>query len=173
MSEGEGDRTDKRSSVAWPFSRFIVRSLAERGGSGLHSAAQGLMVRVFTQKSQPIVRLALVVDPQVRRAARARTERFVVRIKGSAFADHVSFNPIVARCYIDDVNTISLVLPNDVQLNDICVCIVLEPDSVTSVRPNEVHLNEVCVYVRVKRDSILTVVKHLIFLDQIARSAVL
>ena len=32
---------DKRSSVAWPSSRFIVLSLAERGGSGLHSAAQG------------------------------------------------------------------------------------------------------------------------------------
>jgi len=28
-----GERTDKRSSVAWPSSRFIVLSLAERGGS--------------------------------------------------------------------------------------------------------------------------------------------
>ena len=35
------ERTDKRSPVAWPSSRFIVLSLAERGGSGLHSAAQG------------------------------------------------------------------------------------------------------------------------------------
>jgi TadE-like protein len=35
------ERRDKRSSVAWPSSRFIVLSLAERGGSGLHSAAQG------------------------------------------------------------------------------------------------------------------------------------
>src|SRR5207244_1238814 len=33
--------TDKRSSVARLSSRFIALSLAERDGSGLHSAAQG------------------------------------------------------------------------------------------------------------------------------------
>jgi len=40
LPDMEEQRTDKRSSVAWPSSRFIVLSLAERGGSGLHSAAQ-------------------------------------------------------------------------------------------------------------------------------------
>jgi hypothetical protein len=35
------ERRDKRSSIAWPSSRFIVLSSAERGGSGLRSAAQG------------------------------------------------------------------------------------------------------------------------------------
>src|SRR5207237_6140078 len=39
-----GETTDKRSSVAWPSSRFIVLSLAEGGGSGLHSAAQGGLI---------------------------------------------------------------------------------------------------------------------------------
>src|SRR5712671_5373841 len=36
-----GRRTDKRTSVTSPFSRFIMLRLAERGGSGLRSAAQG------------------------------------------------------------------------------------------------------------------------------------
>jgi NAD(P)-dependent dehydrogenase (short-subunit alcohol dehydrogenase family) len=36
-----GERTDKRVLSPGPSSHFIVLSLAERGGSGLHSAAQG------------------------------------------------------------------------------------------------------------------------------------
>lgn len=36
----DNERTDERGSVPWPSSRFIVLSLAGRGGRGLRSAAQ-------------------------------------------------------------------------------------------------------------------------------------
>jgi hypothetical protein len=114
------------------------------------------MVRVFTQLSQPIVRLALVVDPEIGGTARARTDRVVVRVMLSAFADDVSFNRILGRQRIKDANTVTTVPSNVIHLNDVY-------DYGSAARG----------YSGLKPDSILIVLKDFIFLDQIVGRAVL
>jgi NAD(P)-dependent dehydrogenase (short-subunit alcohol dehydrogenase family) len=66
-----GERTDKRVLSPGPSSHFIVLSLAERGGSGLHSAAQG-----WLSSRGPPLNVLFALASAVTKASRSQRPSF-------------------------------------------------------------------------------------------------
>src|SRR5437762_13382818 len=131
------------------------RSRAEACASPPRLRDPGLKVRVLAQL-RPVLRHALVLNPEVRRAAGAGANRVVMRVVLSALADDVSFDRIVMRQRTKDANTVTTIPLNVIELNDIC-------GNGQAARG----------YSWLKPDSVLSVLKHFIFLDEIVGGPVL
>src|SRR5688572_17877436 len=104
------------------------------------------MARVFTQPRR-LGRLALVVDPDVRRAV-------VVGVMLCVFAHYVSFKRILSHQRIKDANTVTTILPNEAQLNEVACHYqgsALKLDSILSVLKDLIFLEDPIIFDHVSR----------------------